>query len=190
MPFIESLALPELPTVVGLVAGLLLLVAGRRLFWLTVGLAGFVTGFAWAGALTERPGWALLVGVGVGLLAGLLAVLLAKIAVGLAGFLVGGWALAQVAVAAGWVTDERAWVVFLVGGLVAGILAGWLFEAALVAVSAALGAGLVAAALDLPRGGLAALALFAAGVVVQLVSLRRRPARPLPPARAVARQAS
>jgi hypothetical protein len=188
MPFLDSIDLPTLPAAVALIAGILLLVAGRRLFWLTVGLAGFLAGFTWATGVFERPLLALAAGVLVGLLAGLLAVFLARIAVGLAGFLVGGGALAEAAVAAGWVADERGWIVFLVGGLVAGILAGMLFEAALVVVSSAVGAGLVASALGWSDQGLAFLALFAAGILVQAVTLRRRPARPLPGSRSAERR--
>lgn len=187
MPWAAPDLLANLPAGVALVAGGLLLLFGRRLFWLTVGFAGFLLGFGWGSDFGDGDRLApWLVGLVIGVVAALLAVLVVKIAVGLAGFLVGGWALAETAVTAGWVSDERAWVVALAGGLAAGILAGLLFEAALVGVSALLGAGLVAGAVGLEAGGLAWLLLAAAGVAVQVITLRRRPPRPLPPARRAA----
>src|SRR5215467_8179107 len=73
--------------------GAVLLVLGRRLFWLFVGIVGFVTVYRLSlEALHVHP---FAVRLALALVAGLFGVLLAvfvqRLAVGLAGFLVGAW---------------------------------------------------------------------------------------------------
>ncbi len=75
-------------------AGAVLLVAGRRVYWLVVGLVGFVVGFTLAAEYLEGPDWLILVaGLGTGLLASGLAVFFQKVAITVAGFLIGGLAV-------------------------------------------------------------------------------------------------
>src|SRR5215203_1926872 len=82
---------PDTPILV-LIAGVLLLIAGRRLFWLFVGLVGFFTVYRMFEPASGPPSswqWTLAVA------AGLLAIVLQRFAVALAGFFVGGWAAVQ-----------------------------------------------------------------------------------------------
>ncbi len=171
MPHLVPFPLPGAgATAAAVIAGALLLAFGRRLFWLTVGLAAFLAAFGWAGEIGGWGPWISLgVGIAAGLAAALLAVLLVKVAVGLAGFVVGGWAAAQAAVAAGVVTPGHAWVAFLLGGLLAGLLAGLLFQAALIAISSLVGAGLIVDALHLEPAAVFLLALTAVGIALQVV---------------------
>src|SRR5512143_2701777 len=79
-----------------------LLVAGRRLFWLLVGGIGFVIGVQLAPRLLH--GSELLniaAAIGLGILFALLAVFVESAAIGLAGFLGGGYILSGVASALG-----------------------------------------------------------------------------------------
>jgi hypothetical protein len=146
-----------------MIVGGVLLAAGRRLFWLAVGAAGFVFALVLAlRYLDPEPLWLLL---GVALVAGIagavLAMLLQRLAVALAGFLAGGWlGLAlwiQIGGAEGW----PALGAFMVTGLVVAILAGAVFELALVVVSSLIGALLIA-------GGIGAEGLFGLALVAVL----------------------
>ncbi len=167
-----------LPPALALVVGIVLLVAGRRVFWLAVGAAGFVFALVLALRwLDTRPFW-LLFGLAVlaGVVGAVLAVLLQRLAVALAGFLVGGWAGLTLWLLLGGVQGLGALLAFLVAGIVAAILAGALFEAALIVVSALIGAVLVAGAAG--AGGLAGLLLIVvlagAGALIQTALGRRR----------------
>jgi hypothetical protein len=170
-----------LPPVLALLLGAILLVAGRRLFWFLVGVAGFLAGM-WFALLVfgPEPEWMRWM---VATLAGLLGVVLAKffqrLAIGVAGFFVGGYAaidLFNLDLAGG---GPGAWILFSVAGVLIAIVAGWLFELALIAVSSYLGAVLVLDALPWPETGLMLAVLFAVGVLVQgsLGSPRRRAAQ-------------
>jgi hypothetical protein len=161
-----------------LVVGIVLLIAGRRVFWLAVGAAGFVFALVLALRwLDAEPVW-LLVGLAflAGVVGAVLAVLLQRLAVALAGFLVGGWAGLALWLLFGGVQGFGGLLAFLVAGIVAAILAGALFEAALVVISALIGAVLVAGAAGAegPFGLLLIVVLAGAGALIQTAFGRRR----------------
>lgn len=160
-----------------LIAGAVLLVAGRRLYWLLVGLVGFVVGFALVAEYLEASWWLTVVGgLLAGSLAAALAVLFQKVVIAIAGFLAGGLVVLWWADQLGW--GEPWWVWAL--AVVAGCLGAWLvrtaFEVGLIVVSSVLGATLVLAGLARPADELSPvfIALVAAGMLVQFVSTRRR----------------
>ena len=152
---IDTHWLPQADPGVGIVSavvGLLLLILGRRLFWLALGTAGFLTGFLlvtrYLPSGSEALRWALAV---LGGLAGaLLAVFVQRLAVGVAGFLLGGYGALLLAQALHF--DPGSWwiLVYLVGGLIAALVAAMLFEGALIALSAILGAAMLIRAWPLP----------------------------------------
>jgi hypothetical protein len=153
-------------------AGALLLVLGRRLFWLVVGIVGFFAVYSLAlDVLRVQPAWArLALAVVAGVAGILLAILAQKAAVAIAGFAIGAAATAQLM---GWdlarLTAGRGLVVLVVAVLVA-VLAVGLFDLALVVLSSIAGAGLIVEGLRLGAGlRLAATAvLIALGVLIQL----------------------
>src|SRR5437899_13002825 len=77
---------------IGLLVGLVLLVYGRRLYWLFVAGIGFLTGLALGPRLLvgQPEGMILLVALILALIGALLAVVAQKFVVGLIGFLAGG----------------------------------------------------------------------------------------------------
>lgn len=167
-----------LTPVVALVVGIVLLIAGRKLFWLAVGAVGFVFALGLALRwLDAEPVW-LLLGLAVlaGIVGAVLAVLLQRFAVAVAGFLLGGWAGLGLWVNLGGGEGLGALFAFLVAGVLAAVLAGALFEIALVVVSALIGAVLVTAAAGVegPFALLLVLVLTAAGALVQSAFGRRR----------------
>lgn len=203
---LEGLSLPPLPlppewlgrgeaSLVLLPAGFLLLLFGRRLFWLLVAVVGAVAALWLA---TEMLGLEsglprLVAAIAAGLVGALLAILVQKAAVALVGFLAGVWGalvfldtLAGSSAFASATTRVEPTVLQIVlaiaGGVVGALLAARLFEAALVVLSALAGSLLLVHGLGLTTtwadrtawvwGAFLALALF--GVLVQTRGGRRR----------------
>ena len=127
------------------VVGVLLLLLGRRLYWLFVGGIGFVVGLSLATGFTHRgpDGTALLIGLGAGLLGIVLALVLQRLAIVVAGFLAGAWLGVEFVRAVGAPIAGTPWIPALVGGVVGAILAAALFDAVLVILSSLVGAALL-----------------------------------------------
>lgn len=158
------------------VLGAALLVTGRKLFWLFVGVIGFAVGVEltarfWRGSESGL----ILIGLGVGFLFALLAIFLQTVAIGAAGFFGGGYVLLALAVILGLDRGLLAWGAFLVGGILGVILVGFLFDWALITLSSFAGASMIVDAFGLQRaaGGVILLVLFIIGVAVQGAALRR-----------------
>jgi hypothetical protein len=169
-----------------IVMGLLVLLAGRRLYWLLVAVAGFLAGLLVVNAeLTAQPSWpTMLVACGVGLLGALLALLLQRLAFAVVGFFAGaylGLAAAQAAALPSW--SPLLWLLGGVVGLIAAIL---LTDWALIVLSSAVGAAAIVAHLPLEGASrpLVTLALVAVGIVIQGRQLE--PAKPAAPPTATA----
>lgn len=160
----------------GAAIGALLLLFGRKVFWIFVGAAGFVAGVAAARSLLgPQSEWLVLaVGVVAGLVGAVLAVVLERVAVGIGGFLIGGYLLATLALALGWAGGGTATVAWLVGGVIGALVVSLLLDPALIVLSSLAGAALLTESLALgaaiaPWVFAAALAL---GLVVQFAQLR------------------
>ncbi len=172
-------------TALNLAVGLVLLCLGRRLFWLFVGAAGFVTGLlAGQELLQGRPEWVgLLVALLAGIIGALLAVFLQKLAIAAAGFLFGGYVLMSLALAVG--NAPLGWLAFLIGGIVGAVLVLAVFDWALIILSSLAGATLVVGSFAMERGTGALLFLVLAiiGSVIQAMPSRRPAEGPKVPAR-------
>jgi hypothetical protein len=157
--------------------GILALILGRRLFWLFVGVVGFALGFTCATEFFQgQPDWLIVViALGVGLLGALLAVFVQQIAIGVAGFIGGGYITLTVVNTLGWDPGSAAWLPFLVGGIVGLVLMIVLFDWALIVLSSLVGAGLIVEAIQLrePVEIVLFVALVAVGIVVQAGLMRR-----------------
>jgi len=133
-----------------LVVGALLLVLGRRLFWVFLAGTGFLMG-AWLSVefLGQQPeSVRLAAAVVLGFLGAMLALMAQKVAVGLGGFLAGvylGQVLSSVVMA-----QAPVWVMALVGGVLGAILLSMLFNWALIVLSSLLGAAVISQNLPLP----------------------------------------
>jgi hypothetical protein len=157
--------------------GLVLLLWGRRVFWLLVAAVGFAAGLlAAVWWLPAQPPWlGLAAGVVGGVLGAVAALVLQKLAVALAGLAVGGAAAFWGAALWGFGPGGKA-LACLAGAALAAILALALFDWALVAVSAVAGALLVLGPFDLAPGvSLAAFLVVAlVGIAVQARGLGPR----------------
>ena len=163
-----------------LVLGIILLVAGRRLFWLLVGAIGFVIGVMLATRFFPTDQLTMvLAGLVLGLIFALLAIFLESIAIGIAGFLGGGYVLLSMAGMLGLVQNNEngltTWIIFAVGGVIGVILVALLFSWALITISALAGASMVVSAFGMTAAtaGLVFIGLVIAGVIIQGTALRR-----------------
>jgi len=134
----------SLPPIAALLVGLLLLFFGRKLFWLFVGATGFVVGMEVATALfPHQNDWAVITGLILGLVGAVAAVFVQKIAIGIAGFLAGGYFL--MTALRGWEIQnpETSWISFLIGGAIGALLMYIVFNWALIILSSVSGAHLI-----------------------------------------------
>ena len=170
--------------VINLILGSALLVAGRKLFWLFVGAAGFVTGIQLATRFSRGPEWlAILIGLIIGIIFALLAIFLQAIVIWIAGFLTGGYVLTVLATLIGiQVRGATTWIIYVIGGVIGVILVSLLFDWALITLSSLAGASLIIQSF-LPQGaagGVLFIVLFIAGVLIQGTILRREKALAAP----------
>lgn len=163
-------------SVVSLILGIALLLAGRKLFWLFVGAAGFVTGMQLATQFWQGPELlAIIIGLVVGVIFALLAIFLQGVAIGIAGFLAGGYILTVLAAMIGLNQGAFSWIVYIIGGIIGVLLVIFLFDWAIITLSSLAGASLITQAVLLPSGlgGVIFLALVIVGVVVQASMMQR-----------------
>ena len=169
-----NLPIPILSVVIGVV----ILFFGRKLFWLCVAAVGFAAGVEFAPHLMHEPTQVLQLSIAVvfGFIGALLALFLQKIAIAVAGFLAGG-KLAMALIGAFIAEGARyPGVTFIVGGIIGAILLLALFDWALIAMSALVGAYLISHTIVLPPTGetLLFVGLAALGIIVQAAAFRRR----------------
>jgi hypothetical protein len=166
----------EMLNVINLILGSALLLAGRKLFWLFVGAAGFVTGMQLATRFWQGPDLlAILVGLVIGVIFALLAIFLQALVIGIAGFLIGGYILTVLAtMLAVDVTGAMIWIVYVIGGVTGLILVSFIFDWAIITLSSLAGAALIIQSF-FPQGatgGILFLILFILGVSIQGSILR------------------
>lgn len=173
----------DLPVPIATAAlGAVILLFGRKLFWLCVAAVGFAAGVELAPHLVHEPSTALqlTLAIALGFAGALLALFLQKIAISVVGFVAGG--RVAIALAAAFFVEHAHyfWVTFVVGGIIGAIALLTLFNWALVFVSSLLGAYLIMQAITLPPTGATILliALTALGIVAQTAVLRRRAGPP------------
>lgn len=174
--FVEEIMIGN---IVQLIAGGLLLVAGKRLYWFFVGLCGATAGlfisefFLHPEGMTER----IIVAVAIGAGFAVLALILQKIMVGVAGFIAGGFLFVSLLDTLKITLPDWNWAVFLIGGLIGIFLVKILFDLALVIISSFAGATLIIRGLNLggSNGLIILLVLILAGIVFQSAQNRSKP---------------
>src|SRR5438552_18765517 len=103
---------------VGALIGIVILLFGRKLFWLCVAAVGFVAGVELAPHLVNEPSalLQLTVAIVLGLIGALLALFLQKVAISVVGFLAGGKLAVAIAAAIFVHHAEFSTFVYVVGG--------------------------------------------------------------------------
>jgi MFS family permease len=168
-------------TILQILFGFLLLLMGRRLFWLFVGLIGFIVAAQLAADfLGPEPPWlVLVVALAVGLLGALIAVVIPALAAAVAGFLAGTYLvyvlLANLQLQPG---PTLGWILAVVGGIIGAVLAVALLDWALIILSSLAGATAIVQAIALQPTveTIVFVVLVVIGVIVQAALVRRPPA--------------
>jgi hypothetical protein len=163
--------------IVGALIGVVILLFGRKLFWLCVAAVGFAAGVEIAPHLVHEPSplMALIIALALGLIGALLALFLQKIAIAVLGFLAGGKLAGAIAAAFLVQYAQHSTIIFVIGGIIGAILLLVLFDWALIIVSSLIGAHLIQSAIVLPASGstIVLIGLAVIGILVQAASLRR-----------------
>ena len=161
----------------GLGIGVLLLVFGRKLFWLFVGVVGFLWGFQIASQLLPANSQIAILAAALvlGLIGAVLAIFVQHLVVILAGFMAGGHLLIRVLALYNWDVQQYVWWIALLGGILGALLALMLLDWALIILSSLIGANLVSQALPLDQATTILLAILLAisGIVIQSRLLQR-----------------
>jgi len=169
-----NLPIPILSVLIGAV----ILLFGRKLFWLCVAAVGFAAGIELAPHFVQQPTplLALTFALVLGFVGALLALFLQKIAIAVAGFLAGGKLAIAIAAAFFFQHANYLTIIFIIGGIIGAVLLLSLFDWALIVLSAVVGAYLIESAIVLPTAGMAVLfvALAIVGVFVQAMAMRTR----------------
>lgn len=158
-----------------IVLGLILLVFGRRLFWLFVALVGFLLGMEFTGViLGDQPKWVMLfIGLGTGLIGALLAVLVERLAFALVGFYAGAYLGLIGAQSFG--VGGNTILLFAVSGLIGAVFAALIMDWVIIVLSCLVGAGAIVVSLGLDQmvGLLVFIVLAAVGIFFQAKVMAR-----------------
>jgi hypothetical protein len=163
------MAASNLETIVQLILGCVVLLAGRNIFWLFIALAGFLVGFELAGVWLADKSLLLQVAaaLGAGLLGALLAVIFERVAFALAGFYAAAYLALIIVDRIGGTSGES--IIIIGSGLVGALIAALVMDWAIIVLSALVGAAAIVATIAMPP--VIEIALFivlvAVGVAVQ-----------------------
>lgn len=153
-------------------AGLLLLFLGRKLFWLFVAVVGFLIGITYVPDLlpSQPQSVILIISLIAGLLGALLTSLLQKFAVAIAGFASGGYIAYYLLQTLAFSTGQYQWLAILAGAIIGAVLAGSMFDWALILLTSASGATLISQGLGfgMPVSAVILIGLFIFGLFAQI----------------------
>ncbi len=158
------------------VLGGALLVVGRKLFWLFVAGIGFVTGILLVNRFFHGSELiTILAGLVLGVIFALLAIFLELIAIGIAGFLGGGYVFLSLASVLGLDKGIMSAIAFILGGIIGVVLIAVLFDWALISISSLAGAAMIVGAIRLTpsTASVVFIVLLLAGVLIQGTELRK-----------------
>ena len=156
---------------INLVLGIVLLTTGKKLYWLFVGVIGFIIGMWFATKLVLSPAWLVyVVALGAGILGAILAHFLQHLALSLVGFLVGGYGAYILTGMLGMNAQATNWMAIIIGGIVGLLLVSSAFNWSLYILSSWAGATLVVSAIGLDGtvGTVVFFALFVLGMIIQV----------------------
>jgi len=158
-----------------LLAGAVLLLLGRKLFWLFVAVAGIYVGVEMAGALlAEQPAWIIwLVAIAAGLFGAILGMLFQRVGFALAGFYAGAYI--ALVMAERFAPGAMGVATFFIGGLAGAVVAALVTDWAIIVLSCLVGAALVVPFLGLGDAAnlIVYVGLVALGIIVQAQFLGR-----------------
>jgi hypothetical protein len=143
---IENIQLTDpVAQIIAVLLGIIILVAGRKLFWLTVGAVGFIISLGFAlNFLEDQPAWiALVIALVAGGIGAVLALVLQQVVVVIAGFLISGYSALWLLQTLALDLSPWEWTAFIIAGVIGSIFALYVFEIALVILSSMIGATMI-----------------------------------------------
>jgi MFS family permease len=166
-------------TILTLALGSLLLLFGRRAFWIFVAVVGFIAGLTFATMFMHGQSELviLLIAIVAGIIGAFLAIMLEWLAILIAGFLAGGYLATALAVSLGMMIATGNWLIYIIGGIIGLILVAAFFDWAIIILSVLLGTEIIMTFLRssvLPYYWLVFLGLMVVGMVVQVGVWHRR----------------
>jgi len=160
-----------------IIAGLILLILGRQMFWVFVAVVGFVMGADLARQVMPNSDelTVLLVAVIAGAVGAALAYFFYQVAIAAAGFLAGGRIGVELLAALPPSSPQAASLAFIAGGVIGAILLLLVFDWALIVISSVLGASLIVQQIPAPpnMSGILFVVFVIGGIVVQAQMMRR-----------------
>lgn len=170
-----------------ILTGTIMITSGRKFFWLFVGCIGFAIGLQYVPFYWDVSSQTLLIVFSIitGIIGALLAVLFQKLAIGLAGFIGGGYIAIYLLDILGLDMEKYFFLPYIVGGTIGAMLLFFIFDWALIIVSSFTGAMLIVQTVNLDQDIelWLLIALFAFGILIQtFLFLRARSASKRPKA--------
>ena len=162
-----------------LALGVLLLLFGRRAFWIFVAAVGFIAVLTFATTVMQGQSELviLLIAVAASIIGAFLAIMLEGVAILIAGFLAGGYLATALAVYLGMTIASGNWVIYIIGGIIGLILVAAIFDWAIVILSVLVGTEIIMTFLSSSVSTyywLVFLVLVVVGLVVQAGIWQRR----------------
>jgi hypothetical protein len=158
-----------------IILGLIVLVFGQKIFWLSVAIIGFLVGMEFTGMLlVDQPTWVLLVaGLGAGLLGAVLAIFFQRVAFALAGFFAGAYLAPMAAQSLG--VESTSMLVPIASGVIGAVVAVLLMDWAIIALSCLVGAGAIVSQLHIrhAKGAIIFVVLAVIGILIQSKLMER-----------------
>ena len=134
------------PTAIfSLVLGISLLFFGRRLFWLFVGVAGFIAGLTLAPEILSNQSELVILFIAIifGIIGAFLAIFLEGLAILIAGFLAGGYLATTLVVSLGASVSADPSISYIIGVIIGLLLVAVFCDWALIILYALVGAGII-----------------------------------------------
>ncbi|HNR52164.1 MAG: hypothetical protein BWZ01_00744 [Deltaproteobacteria bacterium ADurb.BinA179] len=166
---------------INILTGICLVMLGRRLYWLFVGLLGFLYALLIVPQfLHGQPGWVVVAAaLGAGTLGGILAVFFQRLVIGFAGFFAGGYLAFSLLTLFHLASGRIVLIISAIVGALCAVLFAVFFDWSLIITSSLIGSVLITRSLH--EGLAATVAIFAvlavAGVVVQANVMQKGPGK-------------
>lgn len=157
------------------ILGAVVLLFGRRLYWLAIGVLGFLVGVRLAAELLTDTQFVvqLLAALAAGAIGAILAIVFQRAAFAVGGLFAGAYLAQDIAVSVGANPDSHLiWLV--IGALVGGVIAAVIMDWAIIMLTSLVGAGAIVNALGVSGGAtpLLFLILVAVGMAIQAWQFR------------------
>ena len=130
---------------INMLIGLVLLFAGRRLFWLFVACVGFASGYHYAQQVwaIHSPALVLILSIAAGAVGAIIAIFFQKVAIVIAGFAAGGYIVLSLFYQFAGLPAQMLWLPYIIGGLIGAIILFFVFDWALIFLSTLTGGTLI-----------------------------------------------